>query len=107
MLLLLREQLERVGRNRASARGAADRASAATARPLDRVRALAALDSLDEEDVRRAVIRGILTEEFGEGVGNDAALQTIAEDVMRIIGETPGGAALIDRAVAQLRETRA
>jgi hypothetical protein len=108
VLLLLREQLQRVAKGRSAPRGAAaDRVGASAARPLDRVRALAALDSLDEDEVRRAVVRGILTEEFGERVGNDAALQAIVDDVVRIIGDTPGGIELIDSAVAQLREIRA
>lgn len=108
VLLLLREQLQRAGRGRETGRKAAvDRTGRAAQRPLDRVRALAALDSLNEDDVRRAVVRGILTEELGEGVGNDAQLQAIVDDVIRIIGETPGGARLIDRAVAQLKDNRA
>ncbi len=108
VLLLLREQLQRTTKNRETARKSrAGRAEATAARPLDRVPALAALDTLNEEEVHRAVVRGILTEEFGEGVGNDAALQMIIDDVVRIIGDTPGGGDLLDRAVAQLRETRA
>lgn len=102
VLLLLREQLQRTGKGRQAARKAG--AGPVAARPLDRVRALAAMESLGEDDVRRAVIRGILTEEFGEGVGNDAALQAIVDDVLRIIDETPGGSELIGRAVAQLKE---
>jgi hypothetical protein len=107
VLLLLREQLQRTGKKRATgARSRTGRADPAAARPLDRVRGLAALDALNEEEVRRAVVRGILTEEFGEGVGNDAALQRIVDDVVRIIGEAPGGSDLLNRAVAQLRENR-
>jgi hypothetical protein len=108
VLLLLREQLQRAGKRRETARKSrTGRADPMAARPLDRVRALAALDTLNEDEVRRAVVRGILTEEFGEGVGNDAALQRIVDDVVRIIGEAPGGSELLNRAVAQLKETRA
>ncbi len=53
--------------------------------------------------MRRAVVQGLLAEEFGEGVGNDPAFRTMVDEVFRIIGETPGGAELIDRAVAQLK----
>jgi hypothetical protein len=108
VLLLLREQLQRTAKGRETARKSrTGRADPAAARPLDRVRALAALDTLNEDEVRRALVRGMLTEEFGEGVGNDAALQRIVDDVVRIIGETPGGGELLDRAVAQLKENRA
>jgi hypothetical protein len=106
VLLLLREQLQRTSGTRKGARKSTGRTEAAGARPLDRVRALAALESLDEEEVRRAVVRGILTEEFGEDVGNDPALHAISADVVRIIGEMPGGRELLDRAVTQLTGTR-
>jgi hypothetical protein len=105
VLLLLREQLQRTGGTRKGARKSTDRTEKTGARPLDRVRALAALETLDEDEVRRAVVRGILTEEFGEDVGNDAALHAITADVVRIIGEMPGGRELLDRAVAQLSGT--
>lgn len=108
VLLLLREQLQRVGSNRERSRSAAaGKVERSVARPLDRVRALAALDTLGEEEVKRAVIRGILTDEFGEDVGNDARLMEIVDDVLRILRETAGGNELIERAVAQLKEKRA
>jgi hypothetical protein len=104
VLLLLRERLQRAGKGREAGRKSrTGRADPAAARPLDRVRALAALDSLDEDEVRRAMVRGILTEEFGEGVGNDPALRTLVDDVARIIGESSGGPELMDRAIAQLK----
>lgn len=108
VLLLLREQLQRSGRGRGTtAKARATQAEASSASPLDRVRALAVLDTLDEEELRRAVVRGLLAEQFGEAVGNDPALIAIVDQVSRIIDETPEGRALMDRALAQLKETRA
>lgn len=108
VLLLLREQLQRSGTTRgAAAKAGAAQAGAVSARPLDRVRALAALESLEEEELRRAVVRGLLAEQFGEAVGNDPALIAIVDQVGRIIGETPEGRDLMDRALAQLKESRA
>jgi len=108
VLLLLREQLQRAGKNReATRKSRTGDADPAAARPLDRVRALAALDTLNEDEVRRAVVRGLLIEELGEGIGNDAALQKIVTDVVRIIGEVSGGNDLLNRAVIQLKENRA
>ena len=105
VLLLLREQLERTSRRRgAERRDETARATSDPARPLERARALAALDGLSETEVRRAVVRGLLVDEFGEGVGSDPAFQAVIDDVFRIIGDMPGGLELIDRAVAQLRE---
>jgi hypothetical protein len=107
VLLLLREQLQRSGRSRgAASKARAGRAEASSARPLDRVRALAALDTLEEDDLRRAVVRGLLAEQFGEAVGNDPALIAIVDQVSRMIGEMPEGRELMDRAIAQLKEFR-
>lgn len=107
VLLLLREQIRRAGKGRdASRKAGIGRTDKALARPLDRVRALATLETLGEDEVRRALVRGLLTEELGESVGNDAALQAIVDDVVRIIGEMPGGDDLMKRAIHQLKETR-
>ncbi|OQW70374.1 MAG: hypothetical protein BVN33_17515 [Proteobacteria bacterium ST_bin13] len=107
VLLLLREQLQRAGKTSGSKRKSqTDRAGPATVRPLERVRGLAALDTLNDDEVRRAIIRGILTEELGEAVGNDAAFQATIDNVVRIIGDAPGGSDLLNRAVAQLKENR-
>lgn len=105
VLLLLREQLQRAGKGRQAAR--VSRTGQSAPRPLDRVKALSALGELNDEDVRRALVRGILTEEFGESVGNDAALQRIVDDVVRMIGDAPGGPELMARAIAQLKENGA
>ena len=108
VLLLLREQLHRTGRGRGpAAKAKAGQVETRSARPLDRVRALAALETLDEEELRRAVVRGLLAEQFGEAVGNDPALIAIVDQVSRIIGDTPEGRELMDRALTQLKESRA
>ncbi|WP_147414249.1 hypothetical protein [Sphingomonas gilva] len=101
---LLRAQLERADKaNRSKKKDAAGRTDEVRERPLDRVRSLASIDTMEEEDLRRAVVRGLLAERFGEAITNDAAFQGIAKDVTRMIEETPEGRALIDRAVASLR----
>lgn len=105
VLLLLRARLERGGKRPkpggASGAGAADSTAIS---PLDRARALAALDSLGQEEVRKAVVRCLLAEEFGDAIGGDAKLQAMVEDIVRTITEMPGGNSLMVRAVAQLRE---
>ncbi len=104
VLLLLQEQLQRTSRNRGTARqGRTARAEVSSARPLDRVRALAALDTLDEEELRRAMVRGLLAEQFGE------AVEMIRADRHCRSGEPDDrrdarGRQLMDRALAQLRD---
>jgi hypothetical protein len=104
VLLLLREQLARTGKDRRASGQKAVGRNDPVRRPLDRVRALAAMDSLAEEDLRRAVVRGLLTEEFGEGLSNDPALHAVTDRVIGIIRETPGGPELLQRAIVQLKE---
>lgn len=104
VLLLLRERLQRRTGGERLARGAASGAAGtASPRPIERARALAALESLPEEEVRRVMIRGLLAEELGEAVTNDPGFQHIVDEVVRIIVDMPGGTELIGRATAQFR----
>lgn len=105
VLLLLREQLQRAGSNREADRsGKATRANAAAPRPIERARGLAALDALSEEEVRRAVLRGLLADALGEALASDPGFQAIVDEVFAIIAAMPEGGDLLDRAVAQLRK---
>ncbi|MEN2747872.1 hypothetical protein [Sphingomonas sp. T9W2] len=98
ILLLLRAKLSNLSRDRAGrAAGKGD------PRPLERLRAMAGFDALGEDERRRAVVHGLLTEELGEAVANDAAFAAVLDEVLRIVGEMPGGLALIDRAAAAMR----
>ncbi|WP_109807735.1 hypothetical protein [Sphingosinithalassobacter portus] len=103
ILLMLRAQLQRAEKQRGSARsGRAGSAQPVAARPIDRIRALAAMEDLDERHVRRLVVRAILTEEFGEAVANDAAFQKVIEQVVTMLGEDERGRAAMQRAIVQL-----
>ena len=103
VLLLLRERITRDGRVRPEGPPVAD-AGGAAGRPLERLRAMAGLEALDERERRRAVIHGLLVEEMGEGVANDPGFRAVLDEVVRIIAASPGGAELIDRAAALLRQ---
>ncbi len=99
VLLLLRAKLSTLSRDRAGrATGKGD------PRPLERLRAMAGFDALGEDERRRAVVHGLLTDELGEAVANDAAFAAMLDEVLRIVGDMPGGHALIDRAAAAMRE---
>jgi len=107
ILLLLREQLQRSDTKRGRRSGAAAALDRVSVRPLERVRALAALDALEPDELRRTLVRGLLAENFGDALDNDVAMQAVVDDVVRILADTPGGPELIDRAIAQLKEGRA
>lgn len=100
VLLLLREKLSRLSRERA---GNAGQAGKGDPRPLDRLRAMAGFDALGDDERRRALVHGLLTEELGEAVANDPAFGAVLDEVLRIVGDMPGGRDLIDRAVAAMR----
>jgi hypothetical protein len=104
LLALLREQLRRVDRGRAGPVSPTSRAGSATPPARARMKALASLDSLEEEEVRRALVRALLTEQLGDGVAGDPGLQTIFDEVYRIISESSEGRALLERAAGQIRE---
>lgn len=65
---------------------------------------MAGLDALGDDERRRAIVHALLADELGDAVANDAAFAAVLDDVMRIIGDMPGGPALIDRAAGALRE---
>jgi len=103
VMLLLREQLQRSTRARGPDRKGTERIDVATPRPLDRVRALAAFEDLPEDEMRRAVVRGMLTEEFGDAIGTDAAFTRLVDDIVHAIETLPGGPELMAQAIAQLK----
>ena len=104
VLLLLREQLQRSERSGPAARKRKPgQAKEASPRPLDGVRALAALDTLSDDDVKRTLVRGLLADQLGDGVTNDARFQQVADDVVRMLLDAPDGRTLLDGALAQLR----
>ena len=103
VLLLLREQLRRLDRGRGGRTERTSNSRKTTPRPMVRLQSLAALDQLSDEEVRRTLVRALLSEELGEGVANDPAFHVIVEDVFRVINASADGRELIDRAARQLR----
>lgn len=102
-LLLLQEQLQRMGksRNRAVTRSGAR--GPTTPSPLARMASLASLDDLPEEQFRRTLVRALLCEDLGDGVANDPAFQVVIEDVFRIIDESEQGRALMTQVSLAIR----
>lgn len=101
VLLLLREQLQKIGQNRKERTGRSGNVRRSTPRPVARLQALGAYD--DGEEHRRTLVRAILTEELGEAMANDPSFQAVVDNVYRMISATPDGQELIDRAGRQLR----
>ncbi|MBX9813386.1 MAG: hypothetical protein K2X76_01650 [Sphingomonas sp.] len=103
ILLMLREQLQRSEARRGGAPARAQRRGPPSPPPLERARALAALDALGEDERRRHVLHAVLSQRIGERVSNDPAFGHLVDRVLAIIMAEPDGPALIDRALAELR----
>ena len=104
VLLLLHEQLDRMAKKRGTGTARTRSVSVGTPEPMARLRARAAQQGIAEDDLKRALVRGLLTQQLGDGIANDPAFEAIASDVARIIGETDEGRALLDRALTQLTD---
>lgn len=102
VLLLLHEQLGRLGKERSTRGMSASPVRSGTPEPMARLRALAARDGISEEEMKRALVRSLLVQQLGEALGTDPAFEAIAGDVIRIIGESPAGRDLLDQAMQQL-----
>lgn len=102
VLLLLQDQIARLAKDRAGRAGRVPPARGGVPEPLVRLRALARRAGVSEDELKRALVRGLLVQQLGEALGGDPAFEAVAGDVLRIIGESAGGQELIDRALAQL-----
>ena len=102
VLLLLQEQLGRLSKDRTGRQAPASGVRTGTPEPMARLRALAGRDGLSDEDLQRALVRTLLLQQLGEAMGSDPAFEAIAADVVRIIGDSPEGRALLDRAMLEL-----
>lgn len=100
MLLLLREQLQRLDRTRGAPAGRTNGKSKPTPAPMAR---LQTLGEVTDKEFKRTLVRALLAERMGEGVANDPAFQTVIDDVYRIINDSDDGRALIERAARRLR----
>lgn len=101
VLLLLREQLQKIGRGRNERPSRAGAVRGTTPRPIARLQAMPSLE--EGEEFRRTLVRAILAEELGEAMANDPSFQAVVDNVYRMISATPDGQDLIDRAGRQLR----
>lgn len=98
VLILLRAQLERAqrsGRKRfAPVKGRNG--------PMERVRELAAADSLSESEIARVLISGLLAEDFGPEFAVDPRFASLVDDVQRLLESDEAGRTLLKRAIATL-----
>jgi len=67
------------------------------------VQALAAINDLDDHQLKRALIQNILVEQLGEGLLNDARFQQVVDRVTDTISGDAEAARLLSRLASELR----
>ena len=103
LLILLRQRLQERAK---AASGARERQSApgdASSRGLDAVRALAATDGVEDQQLKRALIQSILSDQFGAQLLNEARFQQVVDRVTEALVADGGTSRLLADLVAELR----
>lgn len=86
ILLLLQQQLQRVSGRKETRRTAKVGSNRPGQLPtIGRLKALAQLQELSNEEFERTLIQGLLIDEFGEAVVNDPRFQKMVDKVLAII----------------------
>ncbi|HEX7759154.1 MAG TPA: hypothetical protein VF459_06620 [Caulobacteraceae bacterium] len=105
LVSVLRQRLAERARARTGGQGAAQ-----GARQPDRgesLQALAAIEGVDDRQLGRAVLEGILAEEFGQALVNEAKFQQIVDRVAEAIAGDQGSDQLMSRTLGALRASAA
>ena len=104
LVLLLRQRLLERSRSPTARRGAvARRTSAQPATRSEGVQALARIDGVDDRQLGRALIQGLLSDQFGGALINDAKFQQLVDRVTEAMTEDAGTSKLLHRIVNDLR----
>lgn len=101
LVAVLRQRLQE--RDRLAGRRGVAAAARSRTGGVDAARALAAIDDLDERQLRRALIQGLLGDHFGSDALNQAAFQQLVDRVLSAIEMDEAGRALLDRLSGDLR----
>ena len=100
MLIILRKRLSeraRTERKAVSGQRSVERQSTAQS-----VAALAAVEGIDDRQIRRSLIQSLLAEQLGAQLINDARFQQVVGQVSDAIDQDAAARGLIDHVVAEL-----
>lgn len=101
LAMILRQRILEQGKTRSAKRkpsGAQPRSSW-----VANLKALAAAESVDDHQLRRALIQNILAEQFGRDLVNETKFQQVVERVVETLEGDASGSILMERCVAELR----
>lgn len=101
---VLRQRLqERSKAGRGERRGSATGAIQARPGGLERLRSIAAVENLDERQLRRALVQSLLVERFGGDVLNDAKFQQVIDEVLAALESDQATSRLVGQVTSALR----
>ena len=104
LVMLLRQKLEERARlQRGAPKPSQEKRDAAQAPEPAGVHALAALEGVDERALRRAVVQGLLADQLGQELLNDAQFQQIVTRVTEAIEDDAAASGLMGRVLAEIR----
>lgn len=102
LVLLLRQRLQERDRTRKTP-GASVRSKTLPPPGPTAAQALAAMDGVDDRQFRRAVIQGLLTDQLGPAILNDASFQQVVDRVVGAIEGDDQGRLLLDRIASEMK----
>ena len=103
LVMVLRERL--LERSKITTKGRKTLVRDAKANWVETLKALAAVDEVDDHQLRRALIQNILADQFGHELINETKFQQIVERVTEALEADESGSALINRLVVELRNS--
>lgn len=98
-ILLIKDRLRKLGEQSA---GAAASSGREAVDPLGPVRMLARQPSCNEEDLRKALVRGLLAESLGPALVTSLEFQNITDKVTQMLEESEAGRQLLADALREI-----
>ena len=105
VLVLRQKLLERSKSSPAAKSDPKHSAAERTATALENVHALAGIEGVDDHQLERALIQGILTDELGRELINEASFQQVVDRVIETMQAEPSLAELLSRMLGELRKS--
>lgn len=102
IVLLVRSQLQRQQRIRRT--DSKEKAQQSSEQTADQLQAIAQLSSLPEDQQGRALIQGLLSQQFGDELVNDPSFQSVIEAVRSALASDEKSQALLSAALRELRD---
>lgn len=103
LVILLRQRLRERSRTAGAKRGAGASRAEAPLTGRAAVQALAAVDGVDDHQLKRALIQNILADQLGGELINEAQFQQVVDRVTTALESEQATARLLTRVVGELR----